>query len=118
MNFIRGIFPGENRADGKITENILANELVSVLREGDSLSFYKKSNGSEIDFIVRQIRTGKVLAIEAKSGNKDTVPRIFHSFREAYPETNGWYVSTESLFKERADIQFVPYWYMAKILGL
>jgi predicted AAA+ superfamily ATPase len=108
---------GEPLPDGKITENLLVHEISAVADEGDVLAFYQKINGSEIDFIISSVREGKLCIVEAKSGNKTIIPRIFHSFVERYPSTTHGYVSTESLFATGdARYSHIPYWYIGSVI--
>jgi len=68
----------KNTFDWKDVENTIFLNLKYNLIFSDELFFYQKLNWSEIDFILK--RSWKLIPIEAKSNNRDVIPKIFRIF--------------------------------------
>jgi predicted AAA+ superfamily ATPase len=52
LSYVRNAYHEPLEGDGKITETMVAHDVSAGLAEGDSLRYYKKTSGSEIDFVV------------------------------------------------------------------
>jgi len=66
------------------------------LRFQERIYFYQKLNWTEIDFIIK--REWKIFPIEAKTSNRDIIPKSFNSFLEKYiDEIWDFYKSTTSV---------------------
>jgi len=68
--------------DWKVIENFVFLELLKN-NENAEIKFYKKKNGTEIDFILENWN-GKIIPIEVKSSNSLAIPKIFYSFEKDY----------------------------------
>ena len=66
---------------GAITENYVANQLVS---NGYDLYYWETTNGSEVDFVV--IREDKVIPIEVKSSERNTAKSLNSFMKQYNPE--------------------------------
>lgn len=62
------------------------------LNENDTLSFWQNLNKNEIDFILE--KSWKIIPIEVKSWNNDTIPKIFNSFYEIYNDKIDYFIKT------------------------
>jgi predicted AAA+ superfamily ATPase len=65
-----------------VIENFVFLELLKN-NENAEIKFYKKKNGTEIDFILENWN-GKIIPIEVKSSNSLAIPKIFYSFEKDY----------------------------------
>ncbi len=109
LSYVRNMYQEPLDGDGKITETLVAHDLISTLSEWDELLYYKKTSGSEIDFIVSKIGQDWVDIIEVKSGNRLVIPRIFYTFGEEHA-IHRKIVTTATIQDTRDDIGFIPYW--------
>lgn len=75
-------FIGDNK--GKMIENFVFGELQKNREENSVIRYYRKKSQAEIDFILENTLTGKVIPIEVKSGSTDVFPSVFHSFMKDY----------------------------------
>ena len=84
-------------SDGRgIENNVFLELLKNKQHRYDEIKTYRKTNNSEIDFIYQYI-SGKNLPIEIKSGNGTTIPKIFYSFANEYPQTSMYIKTTNNL---------------------
>lgn len=119
LNFIEKSFDYREN-NGKIIENFVFNELEKNKKFGsDSIKIYKKLSKSEIDFIYDGL--DMCIPIEVKSGNKDTIPKIFYSFEEEYNQKTTAYILTNGTSSERKtigskELAIIPNWYIGKFL--
>jgi len=70
--------------EGKLEENFVLGQLLKSKNQTTDLFFWQRKNGFEIDFVLYDILTKKLIPIEVKSGDKDNIPKIFGTFEAAY----------------------------------
>ena len=108
----------------KIIENIAFVQLISNIENYD-IYFWRNKNQYEIDFVLKNKLTNKLIPIEVKSDNKDNIPKIFKSFAEKYSNDVEYFVKvTKTLEWERKEnfwwkefvIKFIPLFKLYKIL--
>ena len=104
--------------DGKVIENFIFLELQKKITEKE-IKFYKKRNGTEIDFILENW-DGKIIPIEVKSNDNFTIPKIFYSFKKDFDEKTIFFVKTtrKKIWEneiENKKILFVPNFLIWKI---
>lgn len=115
LNFIEKSFDYREN-NGKIIENFICNELEKNKKFGsDSIKIYKKLSKSEIDFVYDGL--DMLVPVEVKSGNKQTVPKIFFSFEEEYSQKTTRYILTSGVFSPEKTIgskplSIIPNWYI------
>ncbi len=84
----------------KDIEMMIFLNLKSNLHLNDEIFFYQRLNWSEIDFILK--KDGKIFPIEAKSSNKDVIPKIFSSFWDRYFKDIWYFIkSTKNIYFSR-----------------
>ncbi len=82
----------KNNISWKDIEQMLFLNLRFNVWINENLYFYQKLNGSEIDFIYET--SWKLIPIEAKSNNKDNIPKIFSSFEKQYKEKIKYFIKS------------------------
>jgi len=100
----------------KVIENSIFIQLLSNIKNYQ-IYFWRNKNQYEIDFILKNKLTNKLIPIEVKSDDKDNIPKIFNSFAEKYWEQIEYFVKiTKTLENERLEllwgrkikIRFIP----------
>ncbi len=96
INYFSGNLNLKQIIDWIDVEQTLFLNLRFNLKFQDKIYFYQKINWTEIDFILK--RNWKIFPIEAKTSNRDTIPKSFNSFLEKYfDEIWEFYKTTTSI---------------------
>lgn len=98
---------------GKLTENFVLDQLIKLKKESETIYFWQRKSGFEIDFVKSDLLTQKLVPIEVKSGATENIPKIFSSFESVYGEMVDYYVVVNrSIEKGRKmggkEVRFVP----------
>lgn len=107
----------------QLTENFVASELLKEKNHLQEIYFWRKKSQVEIDFIIRNIKTGEIIPIEVKSWSTDTIPKSFRSFYRDYGEKVKYFiVLNKDIYKERSfeksTVLFLPHYYTKEILSI
>ena len=87
-NIVRGAIHIPQQDEGALFENFVFSELKKRFIPNESLFFWRTTNGSEVDFVIR--REGKIFPVEVKSLTlrRPAVSRSLSSFIASFqPET-------------------------------
>lgn len=100
----------------KVIENFVANNLLIHKKEYEELLFWCTKSWTEVDFIIQDQFTKKIIPIEVKSRNKNNLPKSFSSFIDSYKEDIiAGYITTESEITKRelwnTTIHLLPFLY-------
>lgn len=102
--------------DWNLIENFVYLELLkNKYIFSDEIKTYNKINWSEIDFIYES-KIWKILPIEVKLNNWDTIPKIFNSFSENYWEKIDYLYRTSTSIKKERILNFSNKKFTVKIL--
>ena len=71
---------------GRFVENIIGAKLYPVVQESGGALFYWRDRTDEVDYIVQS--SGKLIAIEVKSGIPSKIPASLNLFTHRYKKTN------------------------------
>ncbi|MBI2465518.1 ATP-binding protein [Candidatus Shapirobacteria bacterium] len=98
---------------GKLEENFVFSQLLKSKKETTDIYFWQKKNGFEIDFVLYDLLTKKMIPTEVKSGSKDNIPKIFNTFNKAYGEMVDYFVVMNKGIKkvrkmESKEVRFAP----------
>ncbi len=95
-----------------LVENFVFNQQLFNLKEQIQLYFWWKYNEVEIDFIRKNLISGQIQAIDAKTTKKDNISKSYLNFCKTVENFDKFTITTENLFKTRDEdckIQFLPY---------
>ena len=98
-----------------LVENFVFNQQLFNLKDQIQLYFWGKYNEVEIDFIRKNMITGQIQAVDAKTTKKDNIPKSYLNFCKMIDNFDKFIITTEKLLKTRQEdckIQFLPYVYV------
>ena len=88
----------------KVVENLVLLQILPNL-EKYHIYFWRNKNQYEIDFILKNKFTNKLIPIEVKSSDSDNIPKIFKSFAKKYSTNIDYFVKiTQTLEWQRQEI--------------
>jgi len=97
----------------KIVENFVFSQIFYNLEEHQDLYFWASYNEVEIDFIVKDLITGKLVCIDAKQKEKDNIPKWYLIFCKNLKDyIKKFIITTKYLIKDRNEdckFRFLPY---------
>ena len=114
INYFSGNLNLKNFINWKDVEQTLFLNLRFNLKFQEKIYFYQKLNWTEIDFIIK--KDWKIFPIEAKTSDRDIIPKSFNSFLEKYKdEIWNFYKSTTSVnfirdFKDWKKVIWKPFY--------
>ena len=111
---------------GKLIENFVLSELRKSISKKElseilKIYFWRKKSQTEIDFVIKNLKNGKLIPIEVKSKSTDVIPKSFKSFLDLYEsQTDFFVVLNKDVSKERMikgkRVLFLPYFYAESVI--
>ena len=98
----------------KVVENFVFNFINVNKNSWQKIMYWNTASGAEVDFIVQDQVSFKLIPIEAKNKDKDNFWKSYINFFKAYnDQIDFWVIVTSSLIKQRQlnwkTVKFLPY---------
>jgi predicted AAA+ superfamily ATPase len=108
---------------GILIENFVLNEFQKNFSQLIDIFFWRKKSQTEIDFLLKNQLTGKIIPVEVKSSSTDVIPKAFRSFFEDYGDNIQYgVILNKDQYKMREfmgkKIFILPYFYADSVLDL
>ncbi len=103
-----------------IVENFVFSQLLYDLPAGVNINFWWKYNEVEIDFVLKDLALGKIIAVDSKITKKDNIPKRYLNFCEIMKkDIEKFIITTTDLVKTRKEkclFEFLPFVFAKKIM--
>lgn len=105
---------------GSLVESFIFSQIIPYILDYEEIYYRRRRTGSEIDFVIKDKIDKIFKLVEAKSWNKDNIPKIILNWlKNKDLNISNVIITTDNLYKVREEewkqIIFVPYLWIEKL---